>query len=232
MSKSPKRSISQLSKPILSRVSQIKIPKISRRSIPVIISGVLLVVAIIYFISLASAQNGPLTVSGNIEATLIHLGTTMGGTIDQLNVEEGDIVLKNQSLAIVKVSQGGTEQIRSPIDGMVLEKPMEQGEIVSPGAIIITVGNLKKLKLTVYVPEDRYGQIFLGQSYPVRVDSYPGIVFWGKVSHIADTAEFTPRNVQTIQGRKDTVYAVRLILDNADLRLKPGMPADVTLERK
>jgi HlyD family secretion protein len=147
-------------------------------------------------------------------------------------VEEGDHVQKNQTLAVIKVSSGGTEQIRSSIDGMVLEKPMEQGEVVSPGAIIITVGDLKKLKLTVYVPEDRYGQIFLGQTYPVRVDSYPGKVFWGKVSHIADSAEFTPRNVQTIQGRKDTVYAVRLAIDNPDLQLKPGMPADVTLEQK
>jgi HlyD family secretion protein len=54
-------------------------------------------------------------------------------------------------------------------------------------------------------------------------------VFKGKVTHIADQAEFTPRNVQTVQGRKNTVYAIRLTIENPTLALKPGMPADVTM---
>ncbi len=47
------------------------------------------------------------------------------------------------------------------------------------------------------------------------------------VTHIADEAEFTPRNVQTVEGRKTTVYAVEITMPNSDLVLKPGMPADV-----
>jgi HlyD family secretion protein len=61
----------------------------------------------------------------------------------------------------------------------------------------------------------------------VTVDSFPGRVFAGKVTHIADQAEFTPRNVQTVEGRKNTVFAIKLTLENPDLALKPGMPADV-----
>jgi len=216
----------------MSSAPKIKIPRISRRSIPILISGVLFVAASIYFIWLASAPSGPTIVSGNIEADQVHLGTRLGGTVDRLNVEEGNYVKKDQTLVIVKVTAGDTEQIRSPIEGVVLECPFREGELVMAGSILVTVGDLKKLNLTVYVPEERYGQIFLGQNYPVKVDSYPGKVFWGRVSHIADTAEFTPRNVQTVQGRKDTVYAVRLVIDNPDLQLKPGMPADVTLEQK
>ena len=86
--------------------------------------------------------------------------------------------------------------------------------------------------LTVYVPEDRYGQIALGQTYPVTVDSFPGQAFDGKVTHIADQAEFTPRNVETVEGRKNTVFAIRLTLSNPDMALKPGMPADVNFGEK
>jgi HlyD family secretion protein len=51
------------------------------------------------------------------------------------------------------------------------------------------------------------------------------------VVHIADKAEFTPRNVQTQEGRRTTVFAVRLKLDNQDGRLKPGMPADLVFDK-
>jgi multidrug resistance efflux pump len=203
--------------------------KISRRTIPLIISGTLLVIAIVYFISLASAENGPLTVSGTVETNMVHLGTRTGGTIDRILVEEGSSIVQDQPLLIVKTSANQSELIRSPLKGVVFESPMQVGEIVSPNGEVITVGDLTHLYLIVYVPEDRYGQIFLDQSYPIKVDSYPGVIFWGRVSHIADSAEFTPRNVQTVQGRKDTVYAVKLLIDNPDMQLKPGMPADVTL---
>ena len=89
--------------------------------------------------------------------------------------------------------------------------------------------DLEHLTLTVYVPEDRYGQILLGESYPVTVDSFPSEIFTGTVSHIADRAEFTPRNVQTTDSRKTTVFAVKLDLAQNGGKLKPGMPADVNL---
>ena len=94
---------------------------------------------------------------------------------------------------------------------------------------MLVIANLDKMTLTIYVPEDQYGKINLGQEYPITVDSFPGQVFMGKVTHIADQPEFTPRNVRTVQGRKNTVYAVRLPIPNPDHALKPGMPADVTL---
>jgi HlyD family secretion protein len=128
------------------------------------------------------------------------------------------------------VSSGFTEKVRTPIDGVVLVRALEPGEIAMPGGTLMIIGDLSEVTLTVYVPEDRYGQVYLGQEYPVSVDSFPGEVFTGKVTHIADQAEFTPRNVQTVQGRKNTVYAVRLTIPNPNLMLKPGMPADVNLK--
>jgi HlyD family secretion protein len=89
------------------------------------------------------------------------------------------------------------------------------------------MANLNDLTITVYVPEDRYGEIHLGQEVSVSVDSFPGQTFTATVSSIADQAEFTPRNVQTVQGRSATVYAVKLKVSDPEGKLKLGMPADV-----
>jgi hypothetical protein len=64
----------------------------------------------------------------------------------------------------------------------------------------------------------------------MTVDSYPGVSFDATVVHIADQAEFTPRNVQTVEGRRTTVYAIKLDVANPEGQLKPGMPADVSFE--
>jgi HlyD family secretion protein len=92
----------------------------------------------------------------------------------------------------------------------------------------LTIGQIDSLSIVVYVPESQYGQISLGQTAQVKVDSFPGETFTATVTHIADQAEFTPRNVQTSEERATTVYAVKLSIDNAAGKLKPGMPADVT----
>jgi HlyD family secretion protein len=120
----------------------------------------------------------------------------------------------------------------APIDGVVLERAIEPGEVASPGATLFIIGGLSDLTITVYVPEDRYGQIGLGQVAEVTVDSFPGETFTANVTHIADEAEFTPRNVQTASGRKTTVFAIELSIANTDGRLKPGMPADVDFESR
>jgi HlyD family secretion protein len=94
----------------------------------------------------------------------------------------------------------------------------------------MTLGLLDDLTLTVYVPEDRYGEISLGENAQVSVDSFPGEIFKGVVVLISDEAEFTPRNVQTAEGRSSTFYAIKLQLDDPTGKLKPGMPADVVFD--
>jgi HlyD family secretion protein len=117
--------------------------------------------------------------------------------------------------------------IYAPMDGVVLARNVDPGEFVQPGAAAITMANLNELTITVYVPEDRYGEIHLGQTVDVTVDSFPGETFTAAVSSIADQAEFTPRNVQTVSGRSATVYAVKLKVNDPTGKLKLGMPADV-----
>ncbi len=120
--------------------------------------------------------------------------------------------------------------VAAPADGVVLTRSVEPGEVVNPGSIILTLANLADLTLTVYIPEDRYGEVTLGAMAEVTVDSFPGETFSATVVSISDRAEFTPRNVQTVEGRKTTVFAIKLRLDDPEGKLKPGMPADVTFK--
>ena len=94
----------------------------------------------------------------------------------------------------------------------------------------MTIASLDELILTVYVSEENYGQVRLGQSVEIQVDSFPGEKFQGDVVYIADQAEFTPRNVQTVEGRKTTVFAIKILVDNPPGELKPGMPTDAIFD--
>ncbi len=120
--------------------------------------------------------------------------------------------------------------VYAPVDGVILTRNVEPGEFVQPGATLLILADLSDLKITVYVPEDRYGEISLGQEATLSVDSFPGETFFAVVVNIANTAEYTPRNVQTVEGRSSTVYAVKLQVDDSAGKLKPGMPADVVFE--
>ncbi len=122
--------------------------------------------------------------------------------------------------------------IYAPMDGIVLVRNVEPGEFVQPGATTFSMANLNELTITVYVPETRLNEIKLGQSASVTIDVATGEspVFDAVVFHIADQAEFTPRNVQTVEGRSSTVYAIKLKVTNSDGKLKIGMPADVVFK--
>ena len=121
--------------------------------------------------------------------------------------------------------------IYAPMDGVILTRNVESGEFVQPGAAALTMANLDDLTITVYVPEDQYGKLSLGQKATVTVDSFPNETFDAEVIHIADQAEFTPRNVQTVEGRSSTVFAIKLKVADSEGKLKIGMPADVTFSR-
>ena len=207
--------------------------KITSRKI-ILVVVVLIVLAVsggVYATRMFAGNESQFTLSGSIEATEINVPTISGGRVNQVYVAEGDQIHKGQQLAFTSsaTTAGVSENITSPIDGVVLERLVEPGEFAAPGSTVMVVASLDALTLKIYVPEDRYGQISLGQNILVTVDSFPGETFKGRVSFISDKAEFTPRNVQTKDSRQTTVYAVKLNLDPAGGKLKPGMPADATL---
>jgi len=117
--------------------------------------------------------------------------------------------------------------LRAPLDGVVMTRQIEPGEVLAAGATALSIGQLDRMTITVYLPEDRYGEVSLGDRTVVTVDPFPETTFEAVVIRIAEKAEYTPRNVQTEEGRRTTVFAVELRVGDAEGRLKPGMPADV-----
>jgi multidrug resistance efflux pump len=156
--------------------------------------------------------------------------------ISALALEQAKTGLKQAESAIQQAeanlalldTQAAKLTVYAPMDGVILTRNTEPGEFVQPGGVAFSMADLNDITITVYVPEDRYGQISLGQQAQVTADSFPGETFAAEVIHIADQAEFTPRNVQTVEGRSSTVYAIKLKVTDSEGKLKLGMPADVT----
>lgn len=149
-------------------------------------------------------------------------------TPDAVAVAQAQVKQAQDALAVLQV-QASKLTLTSPTDGIVAQRAIHVSELAAPGAPLLTVAQFDPVKLTVYVPETRLGEIGLGDEIGVRVDSFPGRVFKGQVIFIAPQAQFTPRNVQTKDQRVNTVFAVKLQIPNADFALKPGMPADAAL---
>jgi multidrug resistance efflux pump len=148
-----------------------------------------------------------------------------GATAEEIAMAEAQVQQAQAALDASLVMRDKLT-IAAPVGGLVLETSIHQGELAAPGATLLTLGDLDEVTLTVYVPENRLGQVLVGQQVEVQVDSFPGRVFDGTVVAIASEAEFTPRNVQTQGERVNMVFAVDVQIPNPDHALKPGLPAD------
>jgi HlyD family secretion protein len=147
---------------------------------------------------------------------------------ERVKAAEAEVQQAEAALRLAQV-QWDRLALRSPIAGLVTSRLVDPGELAQPGAVLMTVANLDQVTLQIFVPTDRIGHVHVGQKAVVTVDSFRGRSFEGKVIYIADRAEFTPKNVQTQEDRMQTVFAVKLALENPEHLLKPGMPADATL---
>ncbi|MDD5543950.1 MAG: efflux RND transporter periplasmic adaptor subunit [Acidobacteriia bacterium] len=135
----------------------------------------------------------------------------------------------HQALAIAQ-TQLGYATLTSPFAGVVLSKNVESGEFVSPGTPVITIADLKNVWLRAYINESDLGRVKLGQRVFLTTDTYPGKKYEGKISFISSQAEFTPKNVQTEKERVKLVYRIKVDVENPNMELKPGMPADADIE--
>jgi HlyD family secretion protein len=116
--------------------------------------------------------------------------------------------------------------IVAPANGTILSRPVEVGNVVSPGSPIFVMVDMNRLYVKVYIPEPDIPKIKLGDPADVTVDAFPGRTFPARVSRIYQQAEFTPKNVETQEERLKLVFGVELSFPQADGVLKPGMPAD------
>ena len=147
----------------------------------------------------------------------------------QLELAQSSITAAQANLDMIN-TQMDKLTVYSPMDGVILTRSIHVGEVAQAGATTMTIADLSKLTVTVYLSEDRYGEVNVGDEVSFTANSFPSETFNATVTRIADQAEFTPRNVQTKEERQTTVYAIELEVDNANGKLKPGMPVDVTFK--
>ena len=156
-------------------------------------------------------------------------GLRAGTSREQLEALEAQVSQAQTALETL-LAQGKEMDLVAPMDAVVVGKAVHAGEVLAPGATALVLADLNQLSLTVFAPEPRLGEVHMGQGVEVTVDSWPGRVFPGEVTHIADRAEYTPRNVATQEGRTLTYYAVQIRMQDTEGALKPGMPADAVFE--
>jgi HlyD family secretion protein len=120
--------------------------------------------------------------------------------------------------------------VRSPLAGTVSERLVEAGELVTPGTGLLVVTDVARPWLTAFVTGADLPRIKVGAEAIVTTDAKGDPGRKGRVSAISPTAEFTPRNVQTRDERARMVYRIRIRIDNADGRFKPGMSADAAIQ--
>ena len=117
--------------------------------------------------------------------------------------------------------------VKSPINGTIIEKYSEAGELTAAGKPLVKIADLSFVKLKVYVSGAQLGSIKIGQDCTVRIDDgekgYKS--FTGKISYISGKAEFTPKIIQTKEERVTLVYAVIIDVMN-DGTMKSGMPGE------
>jgi len=120
-------------------------------------------------------------------------------------------------------------RLTSPMDGVVTSRNIEPGETVTPGREVITISDLSRVDLKIFVDETEIGKVKPGQKVNVKIDTFPDKTYAGTVSFISPEGEFTPKIIQTRKERVKLVYLVKVSIVNPDFQLKAGMPADAWL---
>lgn len=117
--------------------------------------------------------------------------------------------------------------LTAPQDGVVRSRLLEPGDMASPQKPVYMIGLESAKWVRAYISEKRLGEVKEGMEAQVYIDSFPNDPIKGQVGYISDTAEFTPKSVQTEELRTSLLYEVRIYVDDKDNRLRMGMPATV-----
>lgn len=159
-------------------------------------------------------------VSENLNKTA-KVASTLEGRLIKLNVDLNDSVKTGDVIALVQTPEllGKPLEIKAPIHGIVIERKSTPGELVSKEKEICTISDPRDLWVIAEIKERDIGAVRVGQDASFTVLTFPGATFRGKVVRVGNQVEAESRTLE-----------VRIEVNNADGRLKPGMFADVEIE--
>ncbi len=147
---------------------------------------------------------------------------------EDIAVAEAQLKARQAGVQLAK-QQLDDANLYSPANGIIRNRILEPGDMVSPQSAIFTLSLVDPVWARAYVPETSLGKIAAGFDAEIISDSYPGKRYRGWVGYISPTAEFTPKNVQTAELRTRLVYSVRVYACNANNELRLGMPVTVKI---
>ena len=146
----------------------------------------------------------------------------------EISRQRAEIARSKANIALID-SQLADTVAASPVDGVVLVKSADVGEVLAAGTTVVTIGDIDHPWLRGYINETDLGKVKIGCKARVTTDSYPGKVYNGHVTFIASEAEFTPKQIQTQEERVKLVYRIKIEVDNPKHELKSNMPADAEI---
>jgi HlyD family secretion protein len=146
----------------------------------------------------------------------------------ELATRQAEIEQARAELAAIEAQLADMRAV-SPIDGVVLVKAAEPGEVLPAGAPVVTIGDIDRPWVRAYITEKDLGRVKPGAEARVTTDSFPGKVYRGRVSFVASEAEFTPKQIQTPEERVKLVYRIKIEVENPQGELKSNMPADAEI---
>jgi HlyD family secretion protein len=150
---------------------------------------------------------------------------------EDLKARIADLGRSKAAVSVID-SQLDDTVLQSPVDGVVLTKSADPGEVLAAGTPVVTLGEIDKPWLRAYVPQTQLGRVQLGMPVAVRSDSYPDKTYQGKVTYIASEAEFTPKQIQTPEERVKLVYRIKIEVENPNRELKLNMPVEAEMRLK
>lgn len=189
-------------------------------------------------LKLLQAGSRPETIEGADAQLARAKGALNEGIANELQIQRGEeevavraaeIDRSKAQIAVIDAQLKDME-VTSPMDGIVLVKSAEIGEILAPGSPVMTVGDIEHPWLRAYVSERDLGRIRISAPVKVTTDSFPGKVYPGHVSFISSEAEFTPKQIQSKEGRVRLVYRIKIAIENSGRELKSNMPADAEIQ--
>ncbi len=149
----------------------------------------------------------------------------------EIPIRQADI-RRAAAQAGVLEAQLADRTLASPVDGVVLTRSAEPGEVLPAGATVLTLGDIERPWVRGYIAESDLGRVKLGMTARISTDSYPGKAYEGKITFISSEAEFTPKQIQTQQERVKLVYRIKIDVPNPHRELKSNMPVDAEIRLK
>jgi multidrug resistance efflux pump len=163
--------------------------------------------------------------AANARETL--LAAQRGGRPEDIAAAEASLAQAQVRLAFLE-RQHRELAVTAPATGIVEAFDLRPGDLAAANQPVATLLEPDQIWVRVYVPEIQLGRVRIGQAAAIHVDTFPRRSFPGRVVEIRTQAEYTPRNLQTLDQRSDEVFGVKIAIDPTP-ELKPGMAAIVDL---